>query len=150
MTLASGDVANPGELDDAAALRTAEHAEFTNDGSDGNAKGESVLATEELAAANAAVAAAAGNDPEGPLRLARTQAQNTWTQKQNDAENAEIALTSALGDANLTTLRATVVADKASWDSAQSTLDGLIGDVATAETAVANAQDALDAAVLAC
>jgi len=150
LTLASGDSSAPGELDDAAVLRTAEHSDYTNDGTNGDPKGEAVLAAEELAAANAAVAAAAGADPEGPLRLARTQAQQTWTAAQGTASDAEGALTAALSGAVLVDLRATVVSDKADWDAAQGTLDDLVVAVAGAEDAVTNAQDALDAAVLAC
>jgi hypothetical protein len=108
------------------------------------------LATDELAAASAAVAAAAGSDPEGPLLADRTQAQTTWTNAKQTASDAEGALTGALGVAVLVDLRESVVNDKATWDNAQSTLDGLVSDVTDAEVAVTNAQDALDAAVLAC
>lgn len=103
------DLANSdgdGTLDEAAALRSAEHAAYTNDGSaNGSVKGEAVEAADELAAANAAVAAAVNTDPEGALLAARTQAQGTWTQAKSDASDAEGALTNALGTAVLVELR---------------------------------------------
>jgi hypothetical protein len=137
-TLVNAD-GTTGVLQLEAAARDADFTAITD-----GTTGEYALAADELAEANAAVAVTTG-----ALWIARDSAETAWTGAASDAVGAKAALTTALDTADLAALRATVEADTATWEGEQSTLDGLIGEVASAQTAydlaAADTKDAITA-----
>lgn len=117
-----------GTLDIAAALRVKAYNDFNNDGSGDDPKGEAVLAAEAKAAADDAVKlrssgaiTEAGFVDEtrgdgGNLLEDRALALAAWNLKKQESTAAESALSTALGDADLTALRAAVEQKTQDWN----------------------------------
>merc|ERR1711918_335513 len=98
-----------GTLDEAAALRAAESDAYAADGTGALAKGAREEAADALAAATGPVAVG------GALTAARATAQSDWTAAKGTLSDAQDALTTALGGADLAALRQTVEDDTALW-----------------------------------
>lgn len=153
-----------GTLDEAADVRDTEWKAYGNDGSAvGSTKGEATLASEAKAAADLAVKARVNNvvaneavhtdaatGDGGALLEARLTALANWNNAVAATGVKREDLTAALDTASLSALRETVAEDTAAWDEQQGVLVGLVGDVADAEDALAEAEKAKDKAILNC
>lgn len=149
----AADDGTSGTLDQAAALRVAEHDTFANDGSaQGSVKGGNQLALDELAAADAAVADRNADTvgTGGGLTEGKLTAEAEWTRVAGLATQAASALESALSGADLVALRQKVEDDTKAWDDALGALEGLASAAEDAEAATEGAEKALATAVLAC
>jgi hypothetical protein len=151
---ALSNTGSTGTLDLAAALRTADHDAYASDGSTTAypAKGEADLALAAKNAADAAVLARSGASTTdgGPLTEGRALALAAWTAAQGTQDVKAGELTAALGTASLVALRQSVADDTATWDIQQGILAGLEATVTGTKAEITAAEEAVDAAVLAC
>jgi len=113
---------------------------------------EATLALEAKNAADAAVLARSGASTTdgGALTEGRALALAAWTAAQATQDAKAGELTAALGTASLVALRQSVADDTATWDAQQLILAGLEATVTATKGELTLAEEAVDAAVLAC